>query len=87
MTPPGLYRHYKGGLYAVLATVRDSTYSREGTPMVLYYSLKLKKLNVRNEDEFNEIITRDDGQFRPRFEQINDQTSAANTTGESNGQT
>ena len=35
-TPPGLYRHYKGGMYAVLATTR---HSESLEPMTLYRAL------------------------------------------------
>ena len=35
-TPPGLYRHYKGGLYEVIDTVR---HSETLEPMTLYRAL------------------------------------------------
>ena len=35
-TPPGRYRHYKGGLYEVVATVR---HSETLEPMTLYQAL------------------------------------------------
>ncbi len=35
-TPPGLYRHYKGGMYRVLDTVR---HSETLEPMALYQAL------------------------------------------------
>jgi len=36
ITPPGRYRHYKGGLYEVLDTVR---HSETCEPMTLYRAL------------------------------------------------
>ena len=38
-TPKGLYRHYKGGQYRVLGTVR---HSEDLQPMTLYQALYLK---------------------------------------------
>jgi hypothetical protein len=56
-TPSGIYEHYKGGHYRVLFTVRDSTNGpNEGRMMVVYISLKLGKLHVRDEEQFHEVI-------------------------------
>ncbi len=63
-TPPGLYRHYKGGRYEVLATVRHSE-TRE--PMVLYRALYGGRgLWVRPAAMFNEAVVID-GVPQPRF--------------------
>lgn len=63
-TPPGLYRHYKGGWYEVLDTVRCSE-TLQG--MTLYRALYGGfGLWVRPSAMFNERAVFD-GQFRPRF--------------------
>lgn len=66
-TPPGLYRHYKGGQYRVLATVR---HSETLEPMTLYQALYGQQgLWVRPASMFVEVVTVD-GVTRPRFEHI-----------------
>jgi hypothetical protein len=66
-TPPGLYRHYKGGLYRVEGTVRHSE-SRE--PMTLYRALYGEQgLWVRPAAMFGETIVIN-GVTQPRFEKI-----------------
>lgn len=68
-TPPGLYRHYKGGQYRVLATVR---HSETLEPMTLYQALYGQQgLWVRPASMFVEVVTVD-GVTRPRFERIGD---------------
>ena len=68
-TPPGLYRHYKGGQYRVLATVR---HSETLEPMTLYQALYGQQgLWVRSAAMFVEVVTVD-GVTRPRFERIGD---------------
>ncbi|MDR0226696.1 MAG: DUF1653 domain-containing protein [Burkholderiaceae bacterium] len=63
-TPPGLYRHYKGGRYEVLATVRHSE-TREA--MTLYRALYGQRgLWVRPAAMFNETVVVD-GMRQPRF--------------------
>ncbi|WP_460480058.1 DUF1653 domain-containing protein [Comamonas humi] len=63
-TPTGLYRHYKGGRYEVLATVRHSE-TRE--PMTLYRALYGERgLWVRPAAMFNESVVID-GLEQPRF--------------------
>jgi len=59
VTPPGLYRHYKGGLYRVLFTVQDSTNGRDEAPMVCYVALEgdhAGNICVRDEAEFNGVM-------------------------------
>ena len=64
LTPPGLYRHYKGMLYEVLGTVR---HSESLEPMTLYRALYGEKgLWVRPAAMFNEEVVID-GMRQPRF--------------------
>lgn len=68
-TPPGLYRHYKGGLYQVLNTVR---HSETLEPMVLYQALYGQHgLWVRPAAMFAETVLVE-GMTKPRFERIGD---------------
>lgn len=64
---PGLYRHFKGGLYEVVGRVRHSETLEE---MVLYRALYGERgLWVRPRAMFLEAVT-DAGTDRPRFERI-----------------
>lgn len=66
-TPPGRYRHYKGGLYEVLDTVR---HSETLEPMTLYRALYgAHGLWVRPAAMFLETVEVD-GRRRPRFERV-----------------
>ena len=66
-TPPGLYRHYKGGLYEVLDTVR---HSETLEPMTLYRALYGQRgLWVRPAAMFSEEVVVD-GERRPRFKPV-----------------
>jgi hypothetical protein len=66
-TPPGLYRHYKGGMYAVLATTR---HSESLEPMTLYRALYgAHGLWVRPAGMFDEIVQWE-GQEQRRFTRI-----------------
>ncbi len=68
-TPPGRYRHYKGGLYEVIGTAR---HSETLEPMTLYGALYGEHgLWVRPADMFTEEITID-GVRQPRFVRISD---------------
>jgi hypothetical protein len=68
-TPAGLYRHYKGGLYRVLGTVR---HSETLASMTLYQALYGQQgLWVRPAEMFNETVLVD-GAVRARFERIGD---------------
>ena len=68
-TPPGRYRHYKGGEYQVLDTVR---HSETLEPLTLYRALYgAGGLWVRPAAMFNESV-QIDGQPRPRFERVSD---------------
>ena len=63
-TPPGRYRHYKGGLYEVLGTVR---HSETLEPMTLYRTLYGEQgLWVRPAAMFNGTVVVD-GREQPRF--------------------
>ena len=64
VTPPGLYRHYKGMLYEVIDTVR---HSETLEPMTLYRALYGEHgLWVRPAAMFNETVVMD-GVQQPRF--------------------
>ena len=68
-TPPGLYRHYKGGQYRVLGTVR---HSETLEPMTLYQALYGQQgLWVRPAAMFGESVCID-GQWQARFARIGD---------------
>jgi len=65
--PNGRYRHYKGGEYEVLGTVR---HSETLAPMVLYRALYgARGLWVRPAGMWTETVTVD-GQARLRFQRI-----------------
>ena len=71
-TPPGRYRHYKGGLYEVIGTAR---HSETLEPMTLYRALYGEQgLWVRPAEMFNEEVTVD-GLRQARFSRITDQNS------------
>ncbi len=66
-TPIGFYRHYKGGLYEVVGTVR---HSETLEPMTLYRAHYGEKgLWVRPAAMFGETIVHE-GKSRPRFEPV-----------------
>ncbi|CAN5760043.1 DUF1653 domain-containing protein [soil metagenome] len=68
-TPPGRYRHYKGGEYEVIDTVR---HSETLEPMTLYRALYGQRgLWVRPAAMFRETV-HIDGMERPRFSRISD---------------
>lgn len=68
-TPPGRYRHYKGGLYDVIGTVR---HSETLEPMTLYQALYGERgLWVRPAAMFNEEVVIE-GQRQPRFTRLPD---------------
>lgn len=69
VTPPGLYRHYKGNLYEVLDTVRNSETLE---PMTLYRALYAARgLWVRPAAMFGEEVVID-GVRQPRFARMPD---------------
>ena len=73
-TPPGLYRHYKGGMYAVLATTR---HSESLEPMTLYRALYgAHGLWVRPAAMFDEMVLWE-GVQQGRFTRIGDLPSGA----------
>jgi hypothetical protein len=66
-TRPGLYRHYKGGLYEVIDTAR---HSETLEPMTVYRALYGERgLWVRPAAMFAETVDIE-GTVRPRFEKI-----------------
>ena len=68
-TPPGLYRHYKGGLYEVIDTAR---HSETLEPMTVYRALYGEHgLWVRPAVTFAETVLID-GVVRPRFEKVSE---------------
>jgi hypothetical protein len=64
---PGVYQHYKGGLYTVLGVAEDCTNTRDKTELVIYVSLKDGKIYCRELKEFSEIVEWPDGGQKPRF--------------------
>lgn len=75
-TRPGLYRHYKGGLYRVLGTVR---HSETLEPLTLYQALYgARGLWVRPAAMFQEHVERPGPHGplqQPRFAWMEDQNS------------
>ena len=70
-TPPGTYRHYKGGMYEVVGTVR---HSESLEPMTLYHALYGEQgLWVRPAAMFEEEVVID-GKRQPRFERVDAST-------------
>jgi hypothetical protein len=66
-TPPGRYRHYKGGEYDVVGTVR---HSETLEPMTLYRALYGEQgLWVRPAAMFEETLVID-GVSQPRFRKL-----------------
>ena len=72
VTPPGLYRHYKGLLYEVMGTAR---HSESLEPMTLYRALYGEQgLWVRPSAMFNKEVVID-GILQPRFQRQSEQTT------------
>jgi hypothetical protein len=71
-TKPGLYRHYKGGEYEVVGTVR---HSEDLQPMTLYRALYGERgLWVRPAAMFNETVVIE-GVAQPRFRFIGEKSA------------
>ena len=66
---PGVYRHFKGGIYRVLYTAKHSETLEE---MVVYQSCKDGSYWVRPASMWNETVDRD-GEVKPRFTFIGDE--------------
>lgn len=67
-TPTGLYRHYKGGMYEVIATAR---HSETLEPITVYRALYgAHGLWVRPAAMFSEQVVID-GLLQPRFQRAN----------------
>jgi hypothetical protein len=76
VTQPGLYRHYKGGEYEVVGTVR---HSEDLQPMTLYRALYGGRgLWVRPAAMFNETVVID-GVAQPRFRLIRENLTTMET--------
>lgn len=73
---PGLYKHYKGGLYIVVATVPDKTEGREGSMNVIYYSEGMSQWYTRDVDDFTSSINDDRGMKIPKFSRVKDRNDA-----------
>ncbi len=72
VTKPGFYRHYKGGEYEVVGTVR---HSEDLQPMTLYRALYGEHgLWVRPAAMFNEMVVID-GVLQPRFTFLGDKSA------------
>jgi len=52
---PGIYRHWKGGLYVALCVARS--HEDEGEPEVIYYSEVMKHWNRRPLSSFQEEVS------------------------------
>ena len=63
---PGIYRHFKGGIYRVIGMAR---HSEDLSPMVIYQSCKDDSYWVRPASMWNETVERD-GVVKPRFQYI-----------------
>ena len=73
-TPQGLYRHYKGGQYRVLGTVR---HSESLEPMTLYKALYGEQgMWVRPAAMFNETVVIN-GVVQPRFAWVGEERPMA----------
>lgn len=67
MTPePGLYRHYKGGLYKVIAIGVDE---KTGDRVVIYQSVEDNSWWVRHIADFTERVLVED-RLQARFTQL-----------------
>lgn len=62
---PGLYKHYKGGLYRVLFTAWESTNGRPREEVVVYVSLEKGTVNVRLLEEFSMPMSEGLLRFQP----------------------
>ena len=60
---PGIYRHFKGGIYRVLGIAK---HSEDLSPMVIYQSCKDDSYWVRPAAMWNETVERD-GETKLRF--------------------
>ena len=77
VTPPGLYRHYKGNLYQVIDTVR---HSETWEPMTLYRALYGERgLWVRPAAMFGETVVVE-GRIQPRFARLADEPAQPRTS-------
>lgn len=68
---PGIYRHFKGGMYRVLYMAK---HSEDLSPMVVYQSLKDGSFWVRPASMWNETVERD-GQSYLRFQYVGEDIS------------
>lgn len=79
MIEPGVYKHYKGGLYTVLMTGWESTNDRHRDEVVIYVSHTTGAVNVRDLDEFDSGVEVN-GHWIRRFEYLHPQPSPTHGT-------
>ncbi|MEV6449162.1 DUF1653 domain-containing protein [Amycolatopsis sp. NPDC051716] len=65
---PGIYRHFKGGVYEVLMT---GWHTEAEEVCVIYRDIEIKEIQIRPLDMFAETVEVD-GKSVPRFERIRD---------------
>ena len=68
---PGIYRHFKGGMYRVLYVAK---HSEDLSPMVVYQSMKDGSFWVRPASMWNETVERD-GKCFLRFQYVGEDIS------------
>ena len=70
MTRPGVYRHFRGDMYRVLFTARNTTSGVDyAQHMVVYVSLYTGgTVSCREVLEFNDYVTTEGGEKVKRFE-------------------
>ena len=61
---PGVYQHFKGGLYKLLLIARDSETEE---PVVVYVALKDGSTWTRKLSHWTELVQWPDGTFHARF--------------------
>lgn len=63
--PGNIVRHFKGGLYKIIARARDA--ADPNNILIVYLSLRDGQYWVRREVEFNDEVKWSDGYLRKRF--------------------
>lgn len=71
----GIYQHYKGGEYQLIDKAIDEKSNKE---MVVYKSLKDKKIWVREKSNFLEMVKKDKGEEQERFKFLRDDEEETN---------
>lgn len=65
----GLWRHYKGGLYRVIGRGR---HHETGIWLVMYEDIGTGRIYVREETQWEELLSLADGRSCPRFQRAGD---------------